>query len=489
MSQQNRGALVRRSLAVIGAAAIALAGMAAGGSAAYATDAPQPGPGDITGTTGTLTIHKHAGDPGAQGNGTEITDPAALAALGAGLEGVEFSVQRVNYDGSPIDLTTDAGWNQAQGAQAGNVSSAPYSLTAQTTTTTGAGGDAIVPNLPYGLYLVTETSPGANPVVSPAQPFLVSVPYPNSEDSTWLYNVHVYPKNKLNTTTPTKTVSEPGNPVLGQELTWMITAPIPPLAEGDTYRKFVVTDDLDERLDLTGVVVRLDGAELTEGTDYTLAPAALPAAGGPNTTITLTGALAGLAGKGNVTVELKTKVTSLGADGKISNKGLVNVNDSLRETNDEQVNYGPLKIVKKAAQNPNYTLAGAEFTLHKSKDGAALDAPGTLTTNSAGEIVVDGLWTGSGADLTETYWLKETKAPAGYALPQGDAAWTQVTVTAGSAASVVPVAITNTQQQGPNLPLTGSSGTAMFMAGGLALLLTAGGSALIAARRKQASAR
>ncbi len=481
MRQQDRGRLARRALAVVGAAAIALVGAVTGGTAAHAA----PGPANITGTSGTLTIHKHAGDPGDAGNGTVITDPAAIAALGEGLEGVEFSIQRVNYDGSPIDLTTPEGWDQAQGATPGNVSAAPYSLTSVTTATTAADGTATIPDLAYGLYLVTETSPGANPIVSPVEPFLVSVPYPNAVDSTWLYDVHVYPKNKLNTTTPTKTVSEPGALVLGSEVVWTITAPIPELGAGDTYRKFVVTDDLDERLTPTGVVVKLDGVELTPDVDYTLSGSGA----GALITVTLTGdGLAKLTGHENVTIEVTTEVTSLGDDGTISNKAAVNVNDSVRETDVPQTNWGPLKVVKTAAQDPAHTLAGAEFTLHESKGGPALTPPGTLTTNSAGEIVIDGLWVGNGTTLAKDYWLQETKAPAGYVLPEGDAAWTKVTVTAGSEASVVPVTIANTQQQGPELPLTGSAGTTAFMVGGLALILTAG-AALIAARRRQGSAK
>lgn len=473
MNTTQRGGLGRRAVALIGALALALIGTAAIGTAASAVDALSPS--NITGTAGTLTIHKHAGDPGAPGNGTVITDPAKIAALGAGLVGVEFNIQRVAKDGVPIDLTTAAGWDDAQLVTPANVTAAPYSFSSSTPATTGAGGVVAVPNLPFGLYYVTETSPGANPIVSPVQPFLVSVPYPDATNSTWLYNVHVYPKNKLNTTVPEKTVSAPDGLTLGSSVVWTVTAPIPALAEGGTYTKFIVNDTLDPRLELTGLVVKNDGVVVPES------PAGFTRSGNVNVTLNEDARDLLVAGK-NVTIEYTTKVISLGDDGTINNQGFVNVNDSVRETNIPQTNWGPLKIVKKAAQAPNNTLAGAEFTLHETKGGPVI---ATYTTNVSGEIFVDGLWVGNGGVLTKNYWLHETKAPAGYVLPAGDAAWSMTTVTAGNTASAVAVTINNTQQNGPNLPLTGSSGTTMFMLGGLALILTAGGVALVASSRRR----
>ncbi|OZB80550.1 MAG: hypothetical protein B7X41_17755, partial [Microbacterium sp. 14-71-5] len=143
---------LRKIAAGLGVAALAALGALAVSPAANAADTLSPS--NITGSTGTLTIHKHAGDPGAAGDGTQITDAAKLAALGKGLEGVQFSVQRVSSNGTPIDLTTAAGWDQAKTATPANVSSAPFSVAAGTTATTDATGQAVVSNLPYGLYLV-----------------------------------------------------------------------------------------------------------------------------------------------------------------------------------------------------------------------------------------------------------------------------------------------------------------------------------------------
>lgn len=449
----TRSQALRRFAAGLGIAALTAIGALAAAPAATAADAPSPS--NIQGTTGTLTIHKHAGDPGAAGNGTQITDPAAQAALGQGLDGVVFSVQRVSYNGTPIDLTTAQGWDQAKGATPASVAASPYSLVTQTTATTAGGGVAVVPNLPYGLYLVTETSPGTNPIVSPVQPFLVSVPYPNQGD--WLYNVHVYPKNKLNTTNPEKTVAAPEAPVLGSKIVWTITTPIPAIAAGDTYRSFSITDNLDARLTYTGAVVKIDGTTLTEGTDYTVS-------GNTKITFTPTG-LGKLAGKTTVTADISTTVTSLGADGKITNTAVVNTNDSERTTNPAQTNWGPLKVVKKDAATGR-TLTGAIFEVYDAKNGTKVAGP--LTTNNAGEILVDGLWVGNGSTLTKDYWLKETQAPAGYVLPADP--WTKVTVQAAGTASPTSIDVPNTQQTGPNLPLTGGAGSVLFTVVGAGLV-------------------
>lgn len=65
------------------------------------------------------------------------------------------------------------------------------------------GNDTKEAGIPLGLYLVIETKT-PDQVTTPCQPFLVSVPMTvkeNAEDSSyvpteWLYDVHVYPKNK-----------------------------------------------------------------------------------------------------------------------------------------------------------------------------------------------------------------------------------------------------------------------------------------------------
>ena len=60
---------------------------------------------------------------------------------------------------------------------------------------TGADGTASFKNLEVGFYVVIETTT-PDKVTTPAAPFIVSVPMTKVDGSGWLYDVHVYPKNK-----------------------------------------------------------------------------------------------------------------------------------------------------------------------------------------------------------------------------------------------------------------------------------------------------
>ena len=467
---------LRRLVAGVGAFALAAAGLLGVGTA-HADD--EPSPGNITGTAGDLYVHKHKGDPGAgtAGDGTQL-DP-----LPDPLEGVEFTVQRVGHTSQdPIDLTTSEGWDLAVTATPANVNAAPFSLGPDIVEVTGADGIADFSDLAYGLYLVTETDPGDNPIVSPVAPFLVSVPFPS--DNSWLYDVHVYPKNKLNETQPEKDVADPGNELaVGDELVWSVTAPVPALATGDTYDEFIISDDFDDRLaiDTADVTVALNGTTLVADTDYTITPAAGTSNVGAEVVVTLTGALAGLEGGDEIVVTYKSTVNALGTDSYFENQAFVNVNDTKKGTDTPRVNWGSIKVTKVNKANTSQTLQGAEFEVYDAKNGTLVAGP--VTTGADGTVRVDGLWVGVGTDVAQTYWLKETKAPAGYVTPTGDAAWTEVNVTAGGL-TAVEVEVKNTKQEGPGLPLTGGVGTAIFGGTGLALIVVAV-AAGIAVRRRQ----
>ena len=88
-------------------------------------------------------------------------------------------------------------------------------------------------------------------------------------------------------------------------------------------------------------------------------------------------------------------------------------------------------------------------------------------------------------DATERcYVLVETKAPAGYVLPAGDAAVTAVKVKVGEE-TTDNVTIENTKQSVPGLPLTGANGMLILTASGASLLMIAVGSVLVARYRER----
>lgn len=66
---------------------------------------------------------------------------------------------------------------------------------AKTQIVTTADGTASFKNLEVGFYVVIETTT-PDKVTTPAAPFIVSVPMTKVDGSGWLYDVHVYPKNK-----------------------------------------------------------------------------------------------------------------------------------------------------------------------------------------------------------------------------------------------------------------------------------------------------
>ena len=261
----------QRLAAGVGAIALASAGLLGAASPASAEVPETPSLANINPNADTsLTIHKFDGNPGEAGNGTVIGDTSGF---GNALEGVEFTITPVTAKGgTSIDLTTYEGWELIKGATVADVQGAGFTLGTPTVVTTEAGG-TVTADLPIGFYLVTETDPGNNNITSPVVPFLVSLPYPNNAD--WIYDVHVYPKNVVDSTDITKTVSEPGKVVLPDGTTvtdkalvdWTISVPVP---AAPSYTTFVVNDPLDSRLTYDSIKVTIGGTELTAGTDYTV---------------------------------------------------------------------------------------------------------------------------------------------------------------------------------------------------------------------------
>lgn len=185
--------------------------------------------------TGSITIHKYEwnGTPGDPATGKN--DSSQLPADESGnipnpLVGAEFTIYKVKdadwlskyYSGAATEEEEAEYKTAFDAAQYYTESNGTYTVsstyTAYATDKTNDSGTVtfnkvIVKNsdgsetkdvsLPLGLYLVIETKT-PDQVTTPCQPFLVSVPMTvkeNAEDSSyvpteWLYDVHVYPKNK-----------------------------------------------------------------------------------------------------------------------------------------------------------------------------------------------------------------------------------------------------------------------------------------------------
>ncbi len=476
----NKKTLGKRLAALAGVLTIGLAGLAGPASADDDATTPATGVGNINPAIPTsLTIHKYDGNQGEAGDGTVITDTSDL---GNPLSGVEFTITPVTTKGgAAIDLDTPAGWDLIKGVTVDQVTTANgygFGDPIEVTTVNGQ----VTQSLPRGLYKVVETGYGDNTITSPAEDFLVTLPLPESNGA-WIYEVHVYPKNKVDTNVPTKSVADPVDGVtIGSTVPWTITAPVQPPAPG-AITSFVITDTLDSRLSFKNLSITGFTAG-GETPDYTVSTS------GQTVTITFTETgLAKLSAGDVVTVTLNTTVLSLGEDGRIPNKATVFTNDNGGKTTtkpgdpttDPKTNWGPLEILKHAAGDKTKTLAGAEFAVYT--NAAATGTPvGTFTTDADGKGYIE-LWVGSDDVTSKDYWIKETKAPAGYLL---DETIHKVTVNAGSSSSAVVLAVANTQQDHPNLPLTGATGTLIMTIGGAVLVLIGAGTAVAARKRNNA---
>ncbi|MFF2299917.1 SpaH/EbpB family LPXTG-anchored major pilin [Arthrobacter sp. NPDC058127] len=445
--------------------------------------------------TGSLTIHKYekpATATSLPNDGTALT-AAQLQGL-TPMAGVTFTVQKVNN----IDLTTNAGWAAAAAlapAQAAAQAASPGSIT-----TTDGTGTATLRNLPLGLYLVTETGYPAG--VAPTAPFLVTLPMKDPTGGNgWLYDVNVYPKNAV--TGATKTVNDASVAKLGDNVQWTITSDIPNVSPIDGYR---IVDKLDSKLSYTNSTVALsNNAALALNTDYTIVFDAAT-----NTlTVDFTASGRAILAANPTAKVLATVNSTVNTVGEITNTALfypsaASFNIAPGQPGGPVVmppvsttKWGNIVLHKKDSQS-SAALAGAVFSVYPSQADAlagtnaiSVGGASSWTTDATGNLVISGLrysgWAngaavGTGQPGYQSYWLVETKAPAGYAL-LAEPVETAVT---GNDPSTVTVTVENVMANaaGFRLPLTGGVGTWALTAGGI-LVLAGAGLFTVTGRRKR----
>lgn len=179
-------------------------------------------------------------------------------------------------------------------------------------------------------------------------------------------------------------------------------------------------------------------------------------------------------------------------------------------TNKVVTTWGEVKVTKKDKVSENL-LKGATFQVFNAAEPYAKDCSSAVkagdaisvlnkdsfTSDEHGVVTIPGLFVdeekGAGDEEPtpdhnqRCYVLVETVAPAGYVLPQDDAASTPIAVVAGAAGELNEdnhISIINTKTAVPALPLTGASGQVLMMAGGAALVLLSAGTVLVARRRE-----
>lgn len=467
------------------AGAIGLAGallLGFGAASASASPVVNPDPAAV----GSITIHKHLqptdGSAQVPNNGLPQTvETPALA-------GVTFNVKAI----PGLDLTTNAGWVAASQMSLAQAQAATAAVTG-TSKTTLADGVAAFTGLPVGAYLVTETAYPSG--VTPSAPFVITVPITHPTDlNTWLYDVHVYPKNASSAVG--KTVTDSTGIKLGDEVTFTITADIPDIEVIDGYK---IVDNLDPKLDYVSAAVTLsNNAVLIPGTDYTVTPA-VATTGGPEVVVLFTtDGRAKLATNSDATVSV-VLTTTVNTVGEIANTALLYPNapsfdiepgepGGPPETPEVITKWGSVTVHKTNAST-GANLAGAVFRVYTSQADAdaannnyvTVGGAFEFTSGADGQLTISGLrysdWANNAAVAPgqpgyNQYFLVEVKAPTGFELL---AAPIPFTVTAATSAVGIDHEVKNVPSNaGFQLPLTGGSGTGLITAAGILLLAGAG---------------
>lgn len=177
---------------------------------AFAAQTTTPSTIDTT-KKGSITIHKYEynGDGGTTGNGSENEQAPDGARP---LKDAGFTIYKVAneedlekyYSTNPTELPSVGDYTTKDG----KIKTEYKDRKVGKEITTGTDGIAAFENLELGFYVVVETTT-PDKVTTPVEPFLVSVPMTTTNGDNWLYDVHVYPKNK--TTYGGVTLEKQGN--------------------------------------------------------------------------------------------------------------------------------------------------------------------------------------------------------------------------------------------------------------------------------------
>ncbi|WP_353067531.1 SpaH/EbpB family LPXTG-anchored major pilin [Arcanobacterium hippocoleae] len=440
-------------------------------------------------------MHKFANpSSGNHGNGTELHVPEAPAT--DPVQGVVFTYAKING----IDLSNTADWSKLGKLQI--TSEGQVSLVGDDTVSSGQAadfqetnvkGEAVVNDLGIGAYVIVEKSAPSN-VTKKSAPFVVTLPYPNANQS-WLYHVHVYPKNTVLTSEemPKKKLNNADKVhFAGDTIKWTITQKIPQLDVNETLAKFEITDNLPAGVN-----------DITNDSVQVTAPGGaqpnIQVIGGKNAKVSFEGAeLAKLTSGTTVTVTISAVIAD-NISGELSNQAQTNINDVTFNSDDPdnpsddpnapnatKVTFAKLTINKVNQQNKK--LADAKFVIWpKPADGQCGNKPET-----AKEMVTAGeLGTVEKQVKVGEYCVQETEAPAGYVISEEYKAPKNISVTAGGKTlTITNLKIGETGTFGlPNLPLTGATGALVLTALGAVILAVGANFVILAMRRRRAEER
>lgn len=419
-----------------------------------------------TGQNTSITIYKYEGPEGSvRNNGKEQTIPADQKPI----SGVKFKLTPVvKNDGSAIDLSQTSGWEAIKDLTVENktasqaltdaklkASETKTDIKEQETDTNGSTTFNL--GTTYGLYLVEEDLANSKPmkegkpikVTKQVNPFLVTVPLPDTQTHTWIYNVKIYPKNDVSTSkVEKKAQAAPNKPFIdGTNTTmgWDISIPLTAIKDGGkTYTNVSFTDPINtDFLNYNSVkdvkVVskpdkqgKTQSEDLTAGTDYTVeayssigeSPTKVDELTKPDnlktvkwirvklTSTGLTKASGKVGGKltatvvttviapGNIKNFINTDVDGVATGDGDKTPGCVPTKDQPCETpgnptheGEDTTNFATLNINKiglsdNDAKDNGNPLKGAVFKVYKAADGKKVDDLKGKTVDAAGNDLV-----------------------------------------------------------------------------------------------------
>lgn len=256
---------------------------------------------------------------------------------------------------------------------------------------------------------------------------------------------------------------------------------------------FRFEDQLDKRLDFQEVTEVKAGDAVLGAGDYTVNK---PAENGNKLVVELTKqGLAKVKSGDKMSLTFDVKRKEVGDTTELKNRADVifnnpNTGNEVKNKTNEVVTYhGKLKVVKKDGKEGGKVLQGAEFELYQCTSKDDLGAKLTVkeqdkwTTGADGTFTIDGLHVtdfedNKEAPATKKFCLKETKAPAGYALPENNVTeieFTRANISKegtfeGDDKVTLVSEIENIKQGTPKLPMTGGMGVGILAAIGAAIV-------------------
>lgn len=385
--------------------------------------------------------------------------------------------------------------------------------TAAKTVTFKYDGSADVPtqqitDLADGIYYVyCSKKPGT---VKSVQGSLISLPFFNGTDWTYDYEtVNLASKINVSGITVTKTV-EDSKVGTQKNAEYTLTAS----TAGSTTNKvgtYAIVDNMDNALSLIDSTVKVyfvkDGVETpAEDGDFTVVPGyAYKDATGNEATATFAVVASDALLQGDKFYGYDTiKVTfSAKVNADIAEKVTTDLpnTDGLYYGNEGNFTYKPgnntvnvatagLDVTKVDGNATSTKLAGAEFTLYKDSacteaitvDGVTVKATTTTNGNDKFYYGSNEFYFTPGVD----YFVKETKAPAGYNINSTIFKVTAVAKAYTPVGTVENGAATVVKDYPVTVPQTGGMGTMMFYVGGAALIACAGVLLFVLKRKKAA---